>query len=163
MQPVWIDREGKQSGALGPPGEYRNLALSPDGNRVVIDRYDMRTRGRDLWLYELSRGTASRITFDPADDSDTDWSPDGQHIAFGSNRGGSAGLYQKVATGAGEEEMVTKVTTATLYPRDWSSDGRFIIFSTIAPVTQSDLWVVPLFGDRKLTPYLQTEFGEGEG
>jgi hypothetical protein len=30
-------------------------------------------------------------------------------------------------------------------------------------MTRNDLWVLPLFGDRKPVPYLQTEFQEGHG
>jgi Tol biopolymer transport system component len=43
---------------------------------------------------------------------------------------------------------------------DWSRDGRYIIESVLAPKTNYDIWVLPLFGDRKPYPYLQTEFNE---
>jgi Tol biopolymer transport system component len=41
----------------------------------------------------------------------------------------------------------------------WSPDGRFILYVT-AGVTGTDVWALPLFGDRKPFPYLQTRFGE---
>ena len=50
------------------------------------------------------------------------------------------------------------------YPTGWSRDGRFIAFDSWDPKgktqSHSDIWVLPLFGDRKPFPYLQTEFGE---
>ncbi len=48
-----------------------------------------------------------------------------------------------------------------IVPEDWSPDGRFIAYATMAadnPKTLTDLWVLPLFGERKPMPYLQTEF-----
>ena len=46
---------------------------------------------------------------------------------------------------------------------DWSSDGRYMIGEILNPKTRRDLWVMPLFGDRKAFAYLQTEFDEREG
>jgi dipeptidyl aminopeptidase/acylaminoacyl peptidase len=49
------------------------------------------------------------------------------------------------------------------YPIDWSPDGRFILFGVGATGATADLWVLPLFGDRKPFPFLQTPFGEVPG
>ena len=48
-------------------------------------------------------------------------------------------------------------------PADWSADGRFIAYTQRTSSTTSDLWVLPLFGDRKPFPLLQSEFVEGSG
>jgi Tol biopolymer transport system component len=160
LQLAWLDREGKQVGTVGPPGEYLNVALSPDERRVVIDRNDATLLTHDLWLYDLARGTASRLTFGPVDESDAVWSPDGEEIVFGSN-GASHGLYRKAASGVGEEERLVE-TSDTTYPRDWSADGRYLLYENPGG-TSADLWVLPLFGDRKPIPFLQAEFSEQEG
>jgi Tol biopolymer transport system component len=130
----------------------------------VIDRYGigLHAGSRDLWLYELGRGTVSRLTFDPSENSDAVWSPDGKQIVFESTRGGSRGLYKKLSSGAGTEETLFKASDLRA-PRDWSSDGKFILFERSDPKTGSDLWVLPLFGDRKPIPFLQTEFQELDG
>jgi hypothetical protein len=47
------------------------------------------------------------------------------------------------------------------YPRSWSSDGRFVLFSRNSPV--SDLWILPMSGDRTPKPFLQTQFSENFG
>jgi dipeptidyl aminopeptidase/acylaminoacyl peptidase len=50
------------------------------------------------------------------------------------------------------------------FPLDWSPDGRFVLFSSSSSAgTQADLWVLPLFGDRKPFPFLQTPFNELRG
>ena len=46
-------------------------------------------------------------------------------------------------------------------PSDWSLDGRFIIYQQTDPKTKRDIWVLPLFGDKKPFPFLQTEANEG--
>ena len=63
-------------------------------------------------------------------------------------------LYQKPSNGAGSEEILLKDGVGTT-AHDWSSDGRFI---TYRPVGGSYIWVLPLAGDRKPFPFLQTQF-----
>ncbi len=159
---VWVDRKGKEIRAVGPAGEYRNPAVSPDETRIAINRVDSQTGNSDLWLYDLGRDTPSRFTFHSASESDPVWSPDGQYLVFWSNRESTYGLYQKLASGVGEEEALVK-SDVVRYPRDWSVDGRFIVYETEDAKTKADLWVLPLFGDRKPFPFLQTEFPEREG
>src|SRR5262249_16385931 len=45
-------------------------------------------------------------------------------------------------------------------PTDWSSDGRYILYTALGPRTGNDIWVLPLEGDRKPFPVVQTEFSE---
>ncbi len=161
-QLVWVDRGGKQLGAPGPPGYYRQPALSPDEKRVAISRPDAQTGTLDVWLMDLERGISSRLTFDPANDLSPVWSPDGSRVVFASNRDGPLNLYQKLSSGAGSEEPILK-SSDRKYPSDWSLDGRFILYLQNSPNTQWDLWVLPLFGDRQPIPFLQTKFNERRG
>ena len=40
LQMVWLDRQGKPVGTVGPPGNYRGLDLAPDGQHVAAHRHD---------------------------------------------------------------------------------------------------------------------------
>jgi Tol biopolymer transport system component len=111
-------------------------------------------------LYDIARQTTGRFTYDPADDSDAVWSPDGQRVIFASNRNGTRGLYQKPVDGSSEEENLVKSDLDRLVPRDWSSDGRFVIYFARSAKTGADVWYLSLSGERKPTPYLQTAFDE---
>jgi Tol biopolymer transport system component len=169
---TWFDRGGKRLGTAGVPVQDIFPTLSPDGGRLAISRTDPQsgnsraklistTAPSDIWVLELTRGTASRLTFDSASDFPL-WSPDGGRIAFVSNRDGSYNLYQKASNGAGTEELLLK-SDEYMATNDWSSDGRFLAYASISPKTAIDLWVLPLDGDRKPFPFLQTPFGEGAG
>ena len=167
-QLAWFDREGRPLGPVGPLGDHRDPALSPDQQRVAFSRHDAGTA--DIWLLELARGAASRFTFHPALDSSSVWSPDGRRIVFASQRDGPGNLYVKLASGAGGEELLLK-SAEQMWPVDWSSDGRFVLYVSVGPKSAEDLWVLPAAeggagpegAPRKPVPFAQTQFRERQG
>ncbi|HEX8294012.1 MAG TPA: protein kinase [Pyrinomonadaceae bacterium] len=160
-QLVWFDRAGKQLDTVGTVGRYSDIRLSPDGKRVAFQRLDPEKASSDIWLIELARGTTSRLTFDPAGDSDAVWSPDGGRIVFSSMREGLPNLYQKLSSGAGGEELLLKSDEAK-FAIDWSPDGRYVLYQAVSRQSL-DLWVLPLFGERRPEPFLRTDFQEVSG
>jgi hypothetical protein len=162
-QLVWFDRSGKRLETVADPADYTSPALSPDEKKVAVGRRDTVTQNRDIWVYDLVRGTASRLTFDPADELNPTWSPDGTRVAYTSERKGPRDLYQRMASGAGEEEVLL-ASKDRKSVEDWSQDGRFLIYNIGGvAATKDDLWVLPLTGDRKPFPYLTTPFRENQG
>ena len=157
-QLIWSDRAGRQLGTLGAPEEYWHVEISPDNKRVALEIMDRQTKYADVWLFDLLRGIPARFTFNPGWSGQPIWSPDASHIAFWSNRGGTSGLYQELSNGTGEGELLVK----GMGPCDWSSDGRYIVYESGSSKTKEDLWVLPLFSDRKPFPFVQTEFAEYE-
>jgi Tol biopolymer transport system component len=156
----WLDRQGKELSRAGDPATYSDIALSPDATRVAIFRAESPF---DIWLFEFVRGVSTRFTFTPAVERFPVWSPDGMRIAFASNRGSRwYDLYQKVANGAGEDELLFK-SDQNKTPTSWSRDGRFLFYHSTDPKTKVDLWALPLDGDRKPISVLRTEFNEGLG
>ena len=154
----WFDREGKQLSSVGEAGLHGSVSLSPDETRAAISRLD----SGDIWIFDLSRGVSSRFTFNPARELTHTWSPDGRHLVFSSTRDGPYNLYLKPTSGAGEAELLLQ-TDNIKAPRDWSRDGRLILYQKLHPDTGYDLWILPLEGDRKPVLYLQTEFNETLG
>jgi len=160
-QLAWFDRAGKRLGSVGEPGAHTNPALSPDEKKVAVGRFDPQTNMRDIWVLELARGTALRLTFDPADDLNPVWSPDGTRIAFSSDRKGHRDIYQKLSSGAGSDELVLE-SASNKAIEDWSRDGRFMIFNAPGPGPESavDVWALPAplekqEAPRKAVPILQ--------
>ena len=159
QQLVLADRAGKKLGTVGPVGSYTAPRFSPDEQRLAVGRFDPQSQSTDIRVLDLARGTDTRFTFDPAEDSSPLWSPDGTRLAWASLRSGVRDLYWKAANGAGEDELLFKSVNSKI-PQDWSKDGRFILYQESDPQTSNDLWILPLEGERKPWLWLKTEFTE---
>jgi serine/threonine protein kinase/Tol biopolymer transport system component len=160
-QLAWFDRAGKEIGRLGQPEDQFAPRISPDQQRVAVNRRTAQGK-TDIWLVDLARDTRMRFTtFQPANNANPTWSPDNARIVFMSNRDGPFfDLYVKASGGAGGDELLLR-SSATKIATDWSSDGRFILYQMQDPKTGFDIWVLPVKDDRKPAPVLQTEFNEG--
>jgi Tol biopolymer transport system component len=159
---VWVDRSGKQVSEAAPPGEYGNPELSPEGKRVVFDRSVSTSSPFDVWLLDLERRITSRFTFQscnvPA------WSPDGRTVVFAMVGNGVIDLGQRPSNMSTSEKILLNLNAPPiLFPSDWSPDGRYLAYYRTDPKTQLDLWILPLFGDRKPFPFARSEFNESQG
>jgi dipeptidyl aminopeptidase/acylaminoacyl peptidase len=152
-QLAWFDRSGKPLGTVGEPADYSNPAISPDQKMVAVGKVDPQTKTRDIWVNDLQRGTSSRLTFDPADDFNPTWSPDGARIAFSSNRKGHRDIYMKAASGVGEEQVLAESAEEKTV-EDWSVDGQFLVWGVDATGYE---WLFS-FRDHKILPFLQSKF-----
>ena len=161
-QLVWFDREGKQIGVLGDQADYSDIELSPDGQRVAVGVLYPAEGTRDLWLYDVKRELRTRFTFDSASEFEPIWSPDGDRLAFARSKA-TVDLYQKASSGSGTEEALLAGGLGK-FPSDWSPNGRFILYiAGGAAIARSDLLVLPLFGERKPFPFVETSFIETRG
>ena len=124
-QITWFDRQGNKLEMVGEPGGHRGLSLSPDGRRLAVATTDPQTGKSDIWVWDLERNVATRLTFHAAPDHSPVWSPDGTRVVFASYRDGG-GLYEKVAGGAGEAVAISDVK-GEMRTWDWSGDGRYLL------------------------------------
>jgi dipeptidyl aminopeptidase/acylaminoacyl peptidase len=68
-------------------------------------------------------------------------------------------LYQRLATGAGSDELLL-TTPLGKQASDWSADDRFVLYRSQHPQTRYDIWALPLQGDRKPFAVVQTGVDE---
>jgi eukaryotic-like serine/threonine-protein kinase len=157
-QLVWMDREGKQTGLLGDPGEWGLPRIAPDGRRVVCGKLAPDRHHTELWLF--AGDTMSRLVSIPGADARSPvWSPDGTRVAFTSNPGTLYDIYLKTLNGPDPAEPLFH-SEYTKYLTDWSRDGRYLLFGSFATAgTSSDVWAYSL-GDRRGGPVVDTAHSE---
>jgi Tol biopolymer transport system component len=160
-QLVWLDRKGNVTGTVGPPDDssLASPEMAPSGRRIAVNRL---VQGRvDIFIVESDGGRRTQFTIDPTQARLAVWSPEAGRIVFSSNRNGVFDLFQKVASGASNEQPLL-VTPQNKLASDWSPDGRFLLYASDDPTTGSDLWAWS-FSDRKSFPVVQTSADEREG
>jgi Tol biopolymer transport system component/Ser/Thr protein kinase RdoA (MazF antagonist) len=157
-QLVWVDREGRDLGTAGKPAEYGTPRLSNDGKRVAVSITDPITKYADVWVIDLVRGTATRLTFDPKDDQPTLWSPDDRYVIFSSQRQGRGDVFRKSSSGTGEDEVIIADPQGNTLT-GISADGRIGAFMTRTARGDWDISIISM-EDRKISPLLTTPFNE---
>jgi Tol biopolymer transport system component len=169
-QIAWHDRSGKLLGNVGSPGTVFSPSLSPDQRTMAYQKGvagGFQIAGAELWLRDLTRETDTRLTSDSSVNFGPVWSPNGDRIAFTSNRGGTAyNLFQRASNGTGQDEPVIRSSESKIVSQ-WSRDGQYLVYSNADVKTGGDLWVFPIgevpSADRKPKPFLRTQFNEYQG
>jgi serine/threonine protein kinase len=160
---LWFDRDGKQTGAIAQVDRYLSPVLSPDGKRLAVMIFAGGMGIGDVWIFDLTRGTSTRLTFGGDSHTNPVWTPDGKDIVYASTQKGPPHIYAKAADGSGSERTVLENGDAVELPRSFSPDGRFLVYERRMnkSETTNHLWVLPLFGDGKPFPIVQDAFEEG--
>jgi eukaryotic-like serine/threonine-protein kinase len=154
----WFDRAGNEVGTVGEPAMYFGPRIAPDGRHVAVIRLDPQTRFGDVYVID-PQGASQRLTFDPANELQPVWTPDGIYVIYSSHRNGKSQLYRKHADGSGNEDLLYE-SDYSLSPDDVSADGMFVVFRESHPATSNDLWVLPLDGSGKARPIVKTDADE---
>jgi Tol biopolymer transport system component len=163
-QMVWLDRASKSLSTIGKPDEISSPTLSPDEETIAFTIGNTTAGSADIWVHDLKRGTTSRFTFGPRVNGYPVWSPDSRGIVYTTAPGG--GVYdvnEKPASGTGVPEPILHGISMTTVAYDWSADGKFLVFSERAEKTKDDLWLMPMQGDRKPIPFLNSPATEAQG
>jgi Tol biopolymer transport system component/predicted Ser/Thr protein kinase len=168
---VWVSRNGAEQPLATPAHAYVFPRLSPDGRRVAMGITESESQ---IWLYDLSRDTLSRFTFEGNYNPVPAWTPDGKRIAFESNKEGVPNLFWQLADGSGGLERLTTSQNIQA-PHSFSPDGQLLAFIEVNPSTGYDIWMLRLGNDsagsgqvssagsgqgRKALPFLRTAFNE---
>ncbi len=143
----WMDAAGKFTPLRETPGNYNNLAISPDGRRLAID---ITNGGRtDIWVCEWERDTLTRLTFAGESNTHPVWTPDGQRIAYESAEKGTVGnLWWIRADGGGDAQRLTQSKDSQA-PWSLSPDGKVLAFLQLNPVTSWDIMTMSVEGSEK--------------
>ena len=99
------------------------FSLSPDGKRLAFG-----ARG-DIWTVPAKSGITKNLTETPGvHDRDVAWSPDGQYIAYISDKTGEDEIYILKQDGSSEPVQLTKNADTYKYDMIWSPDSKKILW-----------------------------------
>lgn len=113
--------------------------VSRDGRTIVFASTQHRPTA-DIYMKSVDGRTVTQLTNDPANDLMPRISPDGQRIAFASDRAGNWDIFVMPITG-GKPIQITSSASHELHP-SWSPDGSEIVFCRLGEVSGAwEMWV----------------------
>jgi serine/threonine protein kinase/Tol biopolymer transport system component len=160
----WLDLNGKQLGRVADRNFYKGSGrVSPDGKRLAVSMGDPQA---DVWVFDLQRGSRTRLTFGGATHLTPSWSADGQRVVyvkqFGSTVMSGTAICARLASGGGQEEVLmqgdhsSSASAHTLLSPQWSPDGNSILHIQQNGPTNAAVWLLPLSGEKKPVPIVQS-------
>ena len=171
---VWVTRDGKAQPVDSTwQGYFSFPALSPNGKELALTVGSGGSRGsRDVWIKQLDKGPAARLTLDGRGNVYPAWKPDGRSVTYASTaalteylgqRSGlpqSPGIFTKRADGSSQPVLQLSTKTAAV-SAIWSPDGKWLIYRTDRQGPgASDIMAIRPGVDTAPTPLVATRFTE---
>ncbi len=119
-----LDRQGRETMLTAPAKAYTRARFSPDGRHIAMDVREIDT---DIWLWDMGREVATRLTFSRSDEANAIWTPDSRHLVYYSSQDGRFGLYRVTIDGTGEPELLI-TSPNVLAPLAFSPDGKVLAY-----------------------------------
>jgi Tol biopolymer transport system component len=137
--------------------------ISPDGTRIALSIQS--GKDSDIWIYDIAKNTLTKLTFGGVNRTPA-WSPDGLRVAYYSYDNGKHNISLKLADGSGSPEVLASGFGRS-YVDDFAKDGSCLVLDIAGPSrvhkptqSASDIFVLPLAGERTFRPFLETQFDE---
>jgi eukaryotic-like serine/threonine-protein kinase len=153
---IWADRKGLGVAVIRDRELLQGFALSHDGNQLVYAANAIGQGSTDLWVQDLVRGAASRLTFEEGSEAYPVWSRDNKYVYYSNDRRNDGVIFRRRADGTGAAEEVG-TSASGIWPGAIAGDGRWMVAGTVAGSTGFDLLRFDLT-TRKITPLVATPF-----
>ena len=152
---MWLKADGSASPVGIEPKRFLLPELSPDGRMVatVIDDAEP-----DIWIADIERGVVRRFTDAPGGQTFPTWASDSRRLFYSSEEPAYHIYQQSVGATVPPVRLVTGDYDAV--PQSVVPAGDGLVFTLSDPTTQSDIWLLPLTGERKPRPIVKTRFAE---
>ena len=136
------------------PESQMSPVFSPDGKQLAFTQDYAGDENYDIFVHNLASGHTRNLTPDTPGETinpAVSWSPDGQHIAFVSNRQGRFAAYTLRADAQYPKRTVRRVTQHDYSDAlvDWSPDGQYLAVTALARGQEMWLILVPLKGGQE--------------
>jgi Tol biopolymer transport system component len=147
----WYDRTGRRLGFVGSPGRYIDVAIAPDGKRILFSRARPGIWTWDVWLLDLGRGVETPVTSAVSSEFGPVWMPDGKSIVYSAGRASMPQLFLRQLSTGEEREVVPAggFQRATAV----SPDGRLLAFDENEPGQTLEARTVALEGGSGPSPF----------
>jgi serine/threonine-protein kinase len=145
LDPVWVARTGEESAPVLPPARYADPAISPDGGRLAL-AVTAPGETRDVWVFDLARGTRSPVTTGGANDFEPEWTPGGERIAFVSEQP-IFQLHWRPADGSAPAAPLFE-SPFDKHATTFTPDAGLVLFYT-ATEPRSEIWSLPMSSEGK--------------
>jgi serine/threonine-protein kinase len=155
---MWVDRRGTVQPIASTPQNYEFPRLSPDGRRAAIAIAGGSVGPvRNIWMYDLIRGTSTRFTFEKEIEAETPaWTPDGAKVAYVVSRVAGRQMMWKLAEGTSPEERLTDNGPLHLHLGTWSPRGDMLIAAAVGGPDAGSLWILEKANPWSFRKFLQT-------
>jgi dipeptidyl aminopeptidase/acylaminoacyl peptidase len=111
------------------------------------------------WIIDLLTGQINRFAI--TNDAQTVFSADGKHVFYIDSGEDGNYIMQRLSNGSDKAQLLYH-TDQMISDPSLSPDGKYLFFNVRDSETRLDQWILPLFGDRKAFPYLDTPAGESQ-
>jgi Tol biopolymer transport system component/tRNA A-37 threonylcarbamoyl transferase component Bud32 len=153
---VWLDRNGIGMQVIRDRELFTDFALSHDGTRLAYSMHSAGQGATDLWIQDLVRGSASRLTFEEGNEDYPVWSPDDRFVYYTSDRRNDGVIFRRTSDGTGSAEEIG-TTEQGIWPLAASSNGRWLVVGTVRSESSNDLIRFDL-GTKEITSLVATPF-----
>jgi Tol biopolymer transport system component len=149
---VTVDRAGRELEGLESTASTWHYAprLSPDERSLAVSHLDVRSGFGEIWVHDLARRLAVRLTLGTGDDYMPTWLPGGREIIYASTRTTPGDLYRVALERPGEGRLWVRGTTYQ-GPCTVTPDGKRLVFERADAQGRTALWVKDLDGDAEAT------------
>jgi hypothetical protein len=152
----WLDRRGIDTDPIRDREQITDFALSHDGRRIA---YAMNREGQgstDLWIHDLERGVAQRLTFEEGSEFGPVWSPDDRTLYYSNDAKNDGWIFRRTVDGGGEPEAVG-TTDQGIWALDVAPDESWLVLGGVGSGTNQDILRFDL-ATKRIEPLVATPF-----
>ncbi|MGE5344986.1 MAG: protein kinase domain-containing protein [Acidithiobacillales bacterium] len=155
---VWTDRAGKVEGSGLAPGEYTDVALSPDGSRLAYSVGAGGGASGDIWIVDLPQGSPYQLTSDGTGGTPL-WTPDGKSIVYATVNGDA--VVRRPVDGRSPPETLWKPSDRVPLKADcFTPDGSQLLLTQFGLPTLTNILLLQAKAGVAAAPFIETPKNE---